>query len=336
MSAVPDHYRAVVADPDTAGEEGLVRDVASETLPDGDVTIEVAYSSINYKDMLAFEPASKVVSQYPIVPGIDLAGTVVESSSDEFPVGAEVLAHGYRIGTGQDGGFAEYARVPSNWLVPLNRLTTQTAMAIGTAGFTAAMSVLAIEEAGIQPGSGPIVVTGASGGVGTCAVDMLSALGYEVVASTGKTDSHDLLQRLGATRIIGRLPEDPEARIRPLSPSTWAGAVDTVGGKTLAQVLSSVNYGGLAAASGNAGGIGLPTTVLPFILRGISLRGIDSVMLSSDDRRALWRRIESDLLPSRLSLATTEVDIRNIADVLESVRTGTHVGRTVVKVKDGF
>lgn len=336
MTAVPDQFKAIVADPNAAGSQSLIRNLASKSLPDGDVTVQVDYSSINYKDMLAFQPASKVVSQYPIVPGIDLAGMVVESSSTEFPVGTQVIAHGYRIGTGQDGGFAEYARMPSEWLVPLTRLNTQQAMAIGTAGFTAALSVLAIEEAGIAPDAGPIVVTGASGGVGTCAVDLLSALGYEVVASTGKPESHDLIKRLGASKIIGRLPEDPESRIRPLSPSTWAGAVDTVGGPTLAQVLSSLKYGGVVAASGNAGGIGLPATVLPFILRGISLKGIDSVMVSADRRRAIWRRIESDLLPARISLATTEVNIRDIADALAALQSGTHVGRTVVKVKDGF
>lgn len=335
-SVVPDSYRAVVADPDIGGTQCLTRDLPSASLPDGDVTIKVEYSSINYKDMLAFDSSSKVVSQYPIVPGIDLAGTVVESPSTDIPVGMSVLAHGYRIGTGQDGGYAEYARVPSQWTVPLKHLSAQQAMAIGTAGFTAAMSVLAIEAAGIQPGAGPIVVTGASGGVGVCAIDMLSSLGYEVVASTGKIDSHGLLQKLGATRVIGRLPEDANAKIRPLGPSTWSGAVDTVGGRTLAYVLSSLAYGGVVAASGNAGGFELPTTVLPFILRGVSLKGIDSVMMSIDDRRAIWRRIENDLLPSRISLATTEVNISDIADALDSVSSGTHIGRTVVKVEEGF
>ncbi len=258
------------------------------------------------------------------------------TSTAEFPVGTPLLAHGYRIGTGQDGGFAEYAKVPSDWLVPLTHLSTQQAMAIGTAGFTAAMSVLAIEEAGIRPGVGPIVVTGASGGMGTRSIDMLSSLGYEVVASTGKEDTHELLKKIGATKTIGRLPAPGNGKFRPLSPSAWSGAVDTVGGKTLAHVLSSLSYGGVVAASGNAGGIELPTTVLPFILRGISLKGIDSVMMSIIDRRALWRRIESDLLPSRLSLTTAEIDISNVAEALESVQSGTHVGRAVVRVKGGF
>lgn len=336
MSAVPEKYRAILADPTTNGSQPVLSTRSSDSLPDGDVIIEVEYSSINYKDMLAFQPASKVVSQYPIVPGIDLAGTVVESSSADFPIGSSALAHGYRIGTGQDGGYAEYARVPSEWLVPLTHLSPQQAMAIGTAGFTAAMSVLAIVEAGIRPGAGPIVVTGASGGVGTCAVDMLSVLGYEVVASTGKSESHELLRKLGAAKTTDRLPGAPEAKIRPLNASTWSSAVDTVGGQTLAHVLSSLSYGGVVAASGNAGGVELATTVLPFILRGVSLQGIDSVMMSIDERRAIWKRIESDLLPSRLSLATTEVVVSDIASVLESVESGTHVGRTVVKVKDGF
>lgn len=329
-------YQALVADSNQGSGTSAVTELPIAGLPEGDVTIEVDCSSVNYKDMLAFDPKSKVVRQYPLVPGIDLAGTVSESSAAEVPVGTPVLAHGYRIGTGQDGGFAELARVPAEWIVPLNSLSPNQAMAIGTAGFTAAMSVMAIEEAGIRPQDGPVLVTGASGGVGICAVDILSGLGYEVVASTGKESTADLLRRMGAAEVVGRVTDDPDEQIRPLGKSTWKALVDTVGGKTLATVLSTMAYGGVVAASGNAGGIDLPTTVLPFILRGVRIQGIDSVMISNERRREVWTRIETDLMPSRLDQATDTIEIKYIAPVLEAISAGTHVGRTVIKVRDGF
>ncbi|RBP68099.1 putative YhdH/YhfP family quinone oxidoreductase [Brevibacterium sanguinis] len=329
-------YRALVADSKAGAGIYTFTDLPIAGLPDGDVTIEVDCSSANYKDMLAFDPGSKVVRQYPLVPGIDLAGTVRESSAAEVPVGTPVLAHGYRIGTGQDGGFAELARVPAEWVIPLNSLSPQQAMAIGTAGFTAAMSVMTIEEAGIRPQDGPVLVTGASGGVGICAVDMLSRLGFEVVASTGKDSTADLLRSMGATEVVGRVTGDPDERIRPLGKSTWSAAVDTVGGRTLATVLPTMAYGGVVAASGNAGGVDLSTTVLPFILRGVRLQGIDSVMMPIERRREVWKRIETDLMPSRLDQATHTIEIKDIATVLEAISAGTHIGRAVVKVKDGF
>lgn len=336
MTPPPKNMNAMVATNATGQAQFSPQGVATADLNGGGVTVEVEYSSVNYKDMLALRPGSKVVRQYPIIPGIDFAGRVVESSNAEISVGTTVLAHGYQIGTGQDGGYAEYARVPGEWVVPLNKMTSKDAMIIGTAGFTAALSLAAIEEAGIRPDSGPVLVTGASGGVGTCAVDMLSARGYEVVVSTGKEESAELLTRLGASRVIGRLPEDPDQKLRPLGSTSWAGAVDTVGGKTLAYVLTTLAYGGLVAASGNAGGIELSATVLPFILRGVTLRGIDSVMMPIDVRRAMWRRLESELFPERLGLAAEQVDIKDIASVMEHIAKGTHIGRTVVKVKGGF
>lgn len=336
MTPVPENMHAMIVT-DAAGEAQFSQqNVATADLTGGDVLVEVEYSSVNYKDMLALQPGSKVVRQYPIIPGIDFAGRVVKSSNDHVPVGTSVLAHGYQIGTGQDGGYAEYARVPGEWVVPLNELTPKEAMVIGTAGFTAALSLAAIEEADIRPDSGPILVTGASGGVGTCAVDMLSARGYEVVASTGKQASAELLARLGASQVIDRVPEDPDQKPRPLGSTSWAGAVDTAGGKTLAYVLSTLAYGGLVAASGNAGGIELSATVLPFILRGVTLRGIDSVMTPIDTRRAMWHRIEGELFPKRLGLAAEQVDIKDIASVMGHIEDGTHIGRTVVKVKGGF
>lgn len=337
MSGVAGSYRAIVADPNLNGNAFEQRDLSTSNLPSGEITIEVEYSSLNYKDMLAFHPESKVVRNYPIVPGIDLAGTVVESASEDIAVGTKVMAHGYSLGTGQDGGYAEYARVPASWVVPLSRLSPKEAMRIGTAGFTAAMSVLALESANITPSSGRILVTGASGGVGSCAVDILSAAGFEVVASSGKAPTHEsVLRNLGAAEVIGRVPTGDADEIRPLSKSTWAGAVDTVGGKTLAYVISTLHHGGLVAASGNAGGASLPTTVLPFILRGVCLQGIDSVVMSIERRKEIWQRIENDLLPSRISLVSDEVEIKHIDTAISRMSSGKHDGRTVVKVKGGF
>lgn len=300
------------------------------------VTIAVEYSSVNYKDALAITPKGGVVRDYPIVPGIDIAGTVVESTSEDITVGQRVVAHGYDIGTAQHGGYAEYARVPADWVVALSTLSTRDAAALGTAGFTAAMSVEALRNAGVTPSDGPIVVTGASGGVGSVAVDLLSAAGFEVHASSGKKDAAELLKTLGAAEVIGRLPEDPDAKPRPLGRAEWAGAVDCVGGKTLAHVLSTIRYGGAVAASGLTGGAQLPTTVLPFILRGVSLLGIDSVQLPIDRRRALWGKLESSLRPPRLDELTTEVAVDDVRAQLDLIAKGGVTGRTVVAVAGGF
>ena len=218
--------------------------------------------------------------------------------SPDFAVGDAVLAHGYEIGTGRHGGYAEYARLPADWVVALGSLSPYDGAAIGTAGFTAAMSVQALMDRGIKPDDGPIVVTGATGGVGSVSVDLLAAAGYEVVASTGKPDAAERLKALGAAEVIGRLPEDPDAKPRPLGKTRWAGAVDCVGGTTLADVLSTVRYGGAVAASGLTGGASLNTTVMPFILRGVALLGIDSVLMPIGPRRALWEKLGSSLTPT--------------------------------------
>lgn len=333
---IPETFSAILAQGDRDAVDFGSASLRLADLPDGEVVIEVHYSSANFKDALAVTPRGGVVREYPIVPGIDLAGIVVHSASADFPVGTPVLAHGYTIGTGRHGGYAEYARVPADWIVPLGSLSPHDAMAIGTAGFTAAMSVAAIQDHGIEPDSGPILVTGASGGVGSVSVDLLSGLGYHVVASTGKSEATKLLTALGAAEVIGRLPEDPEAPIRSLGKSTWTGAVDSVGGRSLAHILSTMDYHGLVAASGLTGGTALPTTVLPFILRGVTLRGIDSVQLGIAPRRALWERIGSDLRPARLDRVTQEHDVRDIRGVLESITGGTHTGRTVIRIKGGF
>lgn len=303
---------------------------------DDGVVIRVHYSGVNFKDALAVTPNGGAVSSYPLVPGIDLAGEVVSSSDPAFRAGDPVLAHGYGVGISQDGGYAELAHVPVEWVVPLNGLTPRDAVAIGTAGYTAAMSVVALENHGVTPDHGRILVTGASGGVGSVSVDILSALGYDVVASSGKAEATELLTALGAGSVIGRLPEDPSALARPMGKEQWAGAVDCVGGDTLAYVLSTLQYGGAVAASGLTGGPGLASTVLPFILRGVALLGMDSVQADIETRRALWQRLSSDLRPRHLDDLITEIDVLDVGKALGTIIRGKATGRTVVRVADGF
>lgn len=311
-------------------------EVGDDFLGAGEVTIEVHYSSANYKDALAITPRGGVVRQYPIVPGIDLAGEVVASDDEAFAPGDQVLAHGYELGVSRNGGFAELARVPADWVVKLDGLSTRDAAAIGTAGFTAALSVRALLEHGLTPDDGAVLVTGATGGVGGIAIDILSGLGFEVVASTGKTDADDLLAELGANAVIGRLPEDPEAERRPLTSARWAGAVDSVGGASLAYILSAIGYGGAVAASGVTGGPGVPTTVMPFILRAVSLLGIDSVNLPIEHRRELWAQLGGDLRPRHLTALTTVAPITDAEQVLRSIQDGSHRGRTIFAVAGEF
>jgi acrylyl-CoA reductase (NADPH) len=329
-------FAALVARKNDDRIDCAVETLQESDLPPGEVTIRVAYSSVNYKDALAVTPNGGVVRDYPIVPGIDLAGEVVASESPDFAVGDAVLAHGYEVGTARNGGYAEYARLPADWVVSLGSLSAREGAAIGTAGFTAAMSVQALIDWGIKPGDGPIVVTGATGGVGSVSVDLLAAAGYEVVASTGKQDAADRLKALGAADVIGRLPEDPDAKPRPLGKTRWAGAVDCVGGKTLADVLSTIRYGGAVAASGLTGGPALNTTVMPFILRGVALLGMDSVLMPIEPRRELWQKLGSSLHPQHLSDITNDVDIKDVLSVIDEVRAGRYSGRAVVKVAGGF
>jgi acrylyl-CoA reductase (NADPH) len=331
-----DKFQALVARKNDDRIEAAVETLEESELPPGEVTIRVHYSSVNYKDALALTPNGGVVRDYPIVPGIDLTGEVVASEADEFAIGDAVLAHGYEIGTGRHGGYAEYARLPADWVVKLGSLSPRDGAAIGTAGFTAAMSVQALVDRGIAPGDGPIVVTGATGGVGSVSIDLLAAAGYEVVASTGKPDAADRLRALGAADVIGRLPEDPDAKPRPLGKTRWAGAVDCVGGATLADVLSTVKYGGAVAASGLTGGAALRTTVMPFILRGVALLGIDSVQVPIGPRRALWEQLGGSLKPQHLSDISHDVDVIDVVGVLDQVRAGKYSGRAVVRVAGGF
>ncbi len=327
---------ALVAHEDAEGGIVLKHEVVDESfLPDGEVEIAVEYSSVNYKDALAVTPKAGVARSYPLIPGIDVAGTVTASSSPEFAVGDAVIAHGQDIGTGRHGGYAQVARYPVDFVIKLGGLTTAQAAAIGTAGFTAAMSVEALRRHGVTPEHGPVLVTGASGGVGSVSVDLLAALGFEVVASTGKADEHDLLRELGAREVIDRVP-GPDEKVRALGKTHWAAVVDCVGGKTLAYGLSTLKYGGVAAISGLAGSADLPTTVHPFILRGVTLAGIDSVLSPIADKRDVWRHLETDLRPQHLDRLTHDVSVLEVPEVLRTIIGGGVTGRTRVVVKDGF
>jgi acrylyl-CoA reductase (NADPH) len=326
----PDTFRGLVAERTGDGARPAV--LALDELPDADVLIAVEYSSINYKDALAASPNGRVARISPLVPGIDLAGVVVESSDPRFAAGERCLAHGYDIGSGWHGGYAEYARLPADWIVALPReLSARDAMAIGTAGFTAAQSVAALEASGLSADDGPVLVLGASGGVGSVAVALLAERGYEIVASTGKTHAHALLRQLGAAEILDR-GETGSDEARPLESERWAGCVDPVGGQSLAYALRTLRYGRTVATSGMTAGVEVRTTVLPFILRGVSLVGIDSVQVAIEARRALWGRLATDLRPRGLPAITEEIALEQVPGKLAEVLRGENLGRTVVRV----
>ena len=310
------------------GERGVV-DMSVDGLPDDGALVEVQWSSVNYKDGLAAIPSGKVARISPIIPGVDLAG-VLGDDAPGMPAGTAVIAHGYDLGVSRHGGFARYARVPHGWLVALpSGLTAREAMTVGTAGFTAALSVIALQEHGVTPERGAVLVTGATGGVGSTAVGMLAGLGYEVVASTGKPAANEYLRGLGATSILDRAELAAESS-RPLESTVWAGAVDCVGGVTLANILKRVHYGGSVAASGLTGGSGLPATVLPFILRGVNLLGIDSVMTPIDRRREVWGRIATDLKPAGLDAIGHDITLDGLDAALTAILQGDATGRWVV------
>lgn len=326
-------FNAFVIDKGEAGFSAGVRQLTLDDLPAGEVTVRVHYSSINYKDGLACLPESPVVTAYPMVPGIDLAGVVTESRDPRFKEGQEVIAIGRALGIAHFGGFAEYARLPADWLEPLpSGLTLKEAMALGTAGFTAGLAVQRLEQNGLKPGNGRVLVTGATGGVGSTAVNMLAGLGYEVSASTGKAEEHDFLHELGATEIVGR-DEVSAPPMGPIEEERWAGSVDPVGGETLAYLLRTTRYGGSVANCGLAGGMLLGATVLPFILRGVNLLGIDSVQCPADVRAKLWLRLGTDLKPKYLTESiSSEVDLDGIQAVTGTILGGAIKGRTIVRL----
>ncbi|ARW84264.1 MDR family oxidoreductase [Aeromonas salmonicida] len=306
--------------------------LAESQLPAGEVRVAVSYSSLNYKDGLAITGKGKIVRQWPLVPGIDFAGTVLESADSRYQVGDKVVLTGWGVGEGHWGGMAEQARVKADWLVPLPAgLDERQAMCIGTAGLTAMLCVLALEEAGITPDSGEILVTGAAGGVGSTAVALLAALGYQVAALTGRPEEQgEMLMALGASRIVprGELLEPA----KPLEKQLWAGAVDTVGSQVLAKLLAQMNYGGAVAACGLAGGFDLPTTVMPFILRNVRLQGVDSVMCQLARRQLAWQRLARDLPARFFEQAVTEIALEQVVAAAEAITQGRIAGRTLVKL----
>lgn len=330
---IMDNFKAFIVNKTEEDFTAQIKTIGLEDLPAGDVVIKVAYSSVNYKDGLASTPNGKIVRSYPFIPGIDLSGTVVSSNDSRFSDGDEVIATSYEIGVSHFGGYSEYARIPGDWIVPLPEgLSLKEAMVFGTAGFTAALSVHRLEENGLTPVKGKVLVTGATGGVGSVAVSMLAKRGYQVVASTGKESEHDFLRQIGAAEIISR-EELLGEKIKPLDKQFWAAAVDPVGGKTLSAILSKLDYNGSVAVSGLTGGTDVATTVFPFILRGINLLGIDSVYCPMETRKLLWDRMAADLKPEGLLEAIkNEVTLEGLPAVLSSILKGENRGRTIVKL----
>jgi acrylyl-CoA reductase (NADPH) len=330
---VPDSFPAFLATQRDGEVDRGPAALAAHDLPDGDVTVRVLWSSINYKDALATIPDGQIARISPLVPGIDLVGEVVASSSAEVAEGSTVVVTGYDLGVAHHGGWAQFARVPAEWVVPLpDGLEPRQAMALGTAGLTAGLSIHALEAHGLQPGDGPVLVLGASGGVGSTAVGALAAAGYEVWAATGKASEHEMLRAIGAHDIVSR-EEVTAASDRPLERQRWAACVDPIGGAGTAYALRTTRYGGAVAVSGLTAGTKLDATVFPFILRAVSLLGIDSVLASPELRRTVWARLASDLRPRGLDeQIAREVDLDGIEPVLDALVAGRAVGRTVVRV----
>ena len=324
-------FRALVVDRTDDGQTVEFRTLDEDFLMEGDVDVAVSHSTVNYKDGLAITGRAPIIRSFPLIPGIDFAGTVTASRSGDFSPGEAVILTGWGVGESHHGGYAERARVKAGWLVPLPEgMTPEQAMAIGTAGLTAMLCVMALEEQGVLPQSGEVLVTGATGGVGSVAVALLAGHGYRVVASTGKTDEADYLKELGAAEVIDR--EELSGKPRPLAKARWAGAVDVAGSVTLANVLSQVKYGGTVAACGLAQGMDLPASVAPFILRGVKLVGVDSVMCPKERRLQAWKRLAEELDPGRLAAMTRHITLDDVPAAAEDIVRGKVRGRLVVDI----
>ncbi len=324
-------FKAIVIDKADAGQTVRLADFDDKDLMDGDVTVRVEYSTVNYKDGLAVTGKAPVVRRFPMIAGVDFAGTVESSSHPDWKPGDKVILNGWGLGETHLGAYAEKARVKGDWLVRLPAgMSARDAMAIGTAGYTAMLAVMALERAGLDPSRGPVVVTGAAGGVGSVAVALLAKLGYAVVASTGRPEEADYLKGLGAAEVIER--KELSGAPRPLAKERWAGGIDAVGSTTLANVLSMTRYGGAVAACGLAGGMDLPGSVAPFILRGVSLLGIDSVMCPLPLRQQAWRRLATDLEHAKIAAMTSEIGLGDVIAAGRRIVEGRVRGRIVVKI----
>ena len=325
-------FKGILIEKDEAGYHAAYQSIPEEMLPDGDVTVAVEWSSLNYKDGLALTGAAPVVRRFPLIPGIDFAGTVQESQHPDWRPGDKVVLNGWGVGETHSGGLAEQARVKGDWLVALpERFSTREAMAIGTAGYTAMLCVMALERHGLVPGDGDILVTGANGGVGSVAIALLAKLGYRVVAATGRPNEADYLRSLGAAEVIDRAELAEPGR--PLGKERWAGVIDTVGSHTLANACATTRYGGAVAACGLAGGMDFPSTVMPFILRGVALYGIDSVMAPRPLRQQAWTRLAEDLDLSRLGLITQAVPLPDVVTLGDAFLAGQVRGRILVNIQ---
>jgi acrylyl-CoA reductase (NADPH) len=310
---------------------GQLVDAALGELSPGDVVIKAAYSSVNYKDALAATGAAPIIRKFPRIGGIDVSGTVASSTDPRYKEGDAVLVTGYDLGVGHDGGYSQYVRVPADWVVKLpSSLTLFESMALGTAGFTAALSVIRLEQNGLKPGAGPVIVTGATGGVGSVAVAILAGLGYDVTAVTGKDSEHDYLRSLGAKAVMPR--SAIEKIPGPIGKSTWAGAVDPVGGDVLAWLAKTMAYGGSIANSGLTAGVDVHTSVIPFILRGVNWLGVDSVMCPMAPRLEVWRRLASDMKPKTLASIAREIPMTGLPEAFATLAGGNARGRFVVNV----
>lgn len=324
-----DTFSALVIRSSDAGQSAAIEQLAETDLPGGDVLVDVAYSSLNYKDGMALTGKGRIIRSFPMVPGIDLTGTVVSSESDDFALGDDVILTGWSVGERYWGGYTQRQRVRSEWLVKRpESLNAVHAMGIGTAGLTAMLCVMALEDGNVTPDAGPVVVTGAAGGVGSVAIALLAHLGYAVTAVTGRPEQHEYLRALGASALLSR--DDLASSPRPLETETWAGAVDTVGSTTLAKVIAQTKYQGVVTACGLAGGVDLPSTVMPFILRGVRLQGIDSVQSPTARREQAWERLATDLPMPLLDELTEVVPMSGVLERGADIMAGQTRGRLVV------